>query len=148
MPERSVDSLVAGRANARAEPEPLPVVEPKDPSMPAARALAARLLAALAFAPNALAQPPAAPPPVPETPPMPEAVQSGETLEPEVRIIRREREVITEYRQEGRLYMVKITPVVGPVYWLVDGDGDGSLETRYAELAPGILIPAWVLFSW
>jgi len=84
-----------------------------------------------------------------EPPPLPERVESGEPLEPDVRIIRRERDVIEEYRIHGRLYMIKVIPRAGtPPYYLVDSDGDGSLETSFSELAPGILVPAWVILSW
>lgn len=104
--------------------------------------------AALLVASLARAQELAAPPAVVEGPPLPERVQSGEPLEPEVRIIRREQEVIEEYRQGGRLYMVRVVPRGAPPYYLVDSDGDGRLDTRWVEAAPGVLIPSWVLFSW
>jgi hypothetical protein len=83
-----------------------------------------------------------------EPPPLPERVESGEPLEPDVRIIRRERETVEEYRLSGRLYMIKVTPRVGRPYYLVDADGDGKLESRFNELAPGMLIPSWVLLTW
>lgn len=86
--------------------------------------------------------------PVPEPPPIPERVQSGEILEPEVTIIQREDVTIHEYRLNGRLYAVRIVPDNAPPYYLVDADGDGELETRRKELTPEILIPQWVLFSW
>jgi hypothetical protein len=89
------------------------------------------------------------PPPMPEgrsgTPPPPASVE--ELLEPQVTIIRREREVIEEYRVSGQLYMVRITPRSGPPYFLIDTDGDGSLETRRNELS-NPEIPQWVLFRW
>ncbi|MCU0935999.1 MAG: DUF2782 domain-containing protein [Gammaproteobacteria bacterium] len=94
------------------------------------------------------AQDPAAPPTVVEGPPLPEQVQSGEALEPEVRIIRRDQQVIEEYRQGGRLYMVRVIPRGAPPYYLVDSDGDGRLDTRWVEASPGVLIPSWILFSW
>jgi hypothetical protein len=108
----------------------------------------ALLSTALATGPVAAQDPPVAAPPVVEPPPLPERVQSGEPLEPEVRIIQREREVVEEYRIHGRLYMIKVVPRGGPPYYLVDGDGDGNLESRFHELAPGMLVPSWVLFSW
>lgn len=86
--------------------------------------------------------------PVPEPPVIPERVQSGEVLEPEVTIIQREDVTIHEYRLNGRLYAVRIFPENAPPYYLVDADGDGELETRRKELTPEILIPQWVLFSW
>jgi hypothetical protein len=87
-----------------------------------------------------------APPP----PPMPAQVAEplpGEELEPEVTIIRREGDVIEEYRVGGQLYMVKITPSKGLPYYLVDSDGDGSLETRRNELDDPEVVK-WRIFSW
>lgn len=57
-------------------------------------------------------------------------------------------EVISEFRINGQLYMIRITPTKGVPYYLVDSDGDGNLETRWNELAPEILIPSWVLLRW
>ncbi|MEE8379338.1 MAG: DUF2782 domain-containing protein [Gammaproteobacteria bacterium] len=57
-------------------------------------------------------------------------------------------EVISEFRINGQLYMIRITPNKGVPYYLVDADGDGNLETRWNELAPDLLIPAWVLLRW
>ena len=85
---------------------------------------------------------------IPEAAPdLPPPVQSGEPLEPEVQIILREKETVTEYRVNGRLRAIKVVPTVGPAYYLVDKDGDGSLETR-GELDGDLLIPQWVIFSW
>lgn len=55
---------------------------------------------------------------------------------------------IEEYRVNGKLYMIRITPKKGAPYYLVDADGDGNLETRRNELAPDFLIPSWVIFKW
>ena len=55
---------------------------------------------------------------------------------------------ISEFRINGQLYMIRITPKKGVPYYLVDSDGDGQLETRWNDLAPDILIPAWVLKRW
>ncbi len=85
--------------------------------------------------------------PVPEPPEIPSAVQSGEPLEPEVTIIHRDKETVEEYRVNGRLFKVKITPGAGPPYYLIDTDGDGVLETRSNDITD-INIPQWVLFSW
>lgn len=57
-------------------------------------------------------------------------------------------EVISEFRINGQLYMIRITPKKGIPYYLVDADGDGDLETRWNELAPDLLIPSWVLLRW
>ena len=85
--------------------------------------------------------------PAPEPPEIPEQVQSGETLEPEVTIIQKEQETVEEYRVNGRLYQVKITPTRGLPYYLIDTDGDGELETRANDITKS-QVPQWVLFSW
>lgn len=79
-------------------------------------------------------------------PPMPPEAQEG--LEPEVTIIRKEDRTVEEYRINGELYMIKVTPSRGYPYYLVDADGDGRLETRRNELDPRILVPSWVIFRW
>ncbi|HWS03042.1 MAG TPA: DUF2782 domain-containing protein [Gammaproteobacteria bacterium] len=71
-----------------------------------------------------------------------------EAMEPEVTIIRREDRTVEEYRINGQLYMVKITPSKGYPYYLVDADGDGNLETQRNELDPKILVPSWVILRW
>ena len=57
-------------------------------------------------------------------------------------------DAISEFRINGQLYMIRITPKKGLPYYLVDGDGDGNLETRWNDLAPDLLIPSWVLLRW
>jgi hypothetical protein len=87
--------------------------------------------------------------PVPEPPPMPERVESGEVLEPEVRIVRKDQATVTEYRVNGRLRAIKVQPDGDlPAYYLYDTDGDGRLDRRRARFDPDLLIPNWVLFSW
>jgi len=46
----------------------------------------------------------------------------------------------------GVLYMVKIIPGLGPPYYLIDGDGDGYLESRHNELEPSV--PQWMIYRW
>jgi hypothetical protein len=89
-----------------------------------------------------------------EVPPPPPLLDDGERvtreiMEPTVTIIRRDDgEVIEEYRVQGQLYMVRITPASGPAYYLVDTDGDGNLESRSHELDPRLMIPAWTILRW
>ena len=85
--------------------------------------------------------------PAPEPPILPDPVESGEALEPEITIIRRDDATITEYRVNGNLYKVKIVPVVGPAYYLIDRDGDGQMEGR-SSIYDDIIVPQWVLFRW
>ena len=83
-----------------------------------------------------------------EPPPPPPPVKSGETLEPEVRIIDRDGKRVEEYSVNGRVYAAKITPTSGPSYYLLDTDGDGLLDTRHNALKGTPQVPQWVLFSW
>ena len=86
--------------------------------------------------------------PVPAPPELPDPIRSGQAIEPQVTIIRRDDAVIEEYRLDGRHYMTKITPAAGPAYYLVDRDGDGRMETRMSEIYDDFNVPQWVLFSW
>ncbi|UHQ23163.1 DUF2782 domain-containing protein [Lysobacter sp. 5GHs7-4] len=53
---------------------------------------------------------------------------------------------VEEYRVAGQLRVVKITPLRGPVYYLVDSDGDGTLDSSKGE---GPISPVqYKLFSW
>ena len=81
-------------------------------------------------------------------PVLPEPLVDGENIEPEINIIQKEDRIIEEYRVNGRLYMIKVTPVRGYPYYLMDTDGDGSFETRQNELASGLLVPNWILLEW
>lgn len=72
---------------------------------------------------------------------------SDEELQPEVTIVRRGNETIEEYRVGGQLYMIKITPSKGAPYYLLDTDGDGSLETRRNDLENPSIVQ-WRIFTW
>lgn len=87
---------------------------------------------------------------VPPPPPLVAPVETDEDaeLEPEVTIIQRRDATHKEYRLNGRLYMVKVTPAFGPPYYYVDRDGDGLMETRMNDQAWEVKIPQWVIFSW
>lgn len=82
-----------------------------------------------------------------EPPPAPPPLQSGEPLEPEVTIRRTERETIYEYRQNGRLYLVRVQPRFGPPYHFVDVNGDGALDYRPGEPVRDN-INQWILWRW
>lgn len=81
-------------------------------------------------------------------PPVPAGVEPGERLEPEVKIIKREDAVTYEYRLNNQLYMVRVVPRKGPPYYLMDTDGDGSLESRYTRLEPNLVVPNWMIYRW
>ena len=85
---------------------------------------------------------------VPEPPDIPPPVKSGETLEPEVTIRRDAEKTVTEYRVNGQIHSIKVQPVVGPTYWMVDTTGDGFANARYDNYDPPFAIPGWVIFRW
>jgi hypothetical protein len=101
---------------------------------------------ALAFSVNALAQNaksplellPAVPPPPPEMAPLDAA------LEPQVTIKKRVGETVEEFRLNGKLYMLKITPDNAPPYYLVDDRGDGGFVRR-DSIDSGVRVPRWVI---
>lgn len=86
--------------------------------------------------------------PIIEPPIIPEQLRDGESIEPDVKIIQKQDRTIQEYRMNGRLYMIKITPTIGRPYFLMDTDGDGSLESRQTELGTGLRVPNWILLEW
>jgi hypothetical protein len=82
------------------------------------------------------------------TPEVPSGPYPGESVSaPEVTIRETETEVIYEYRVKGRVYMVRIDPIAGPPYYLLDTDGDGTLDVQQQEV-PDMALPQWLLFSW
>jgi len=123
------------------------------------RILSVLLVAAL-FPPGAIAQEPApAPEPAPEAaaeelvpdpapPDLPNRLEDGQPIEPDVTIVRKGDAVVEEYRVNGRMFMVKITPKVGKPYYLLDKDGDGRMESRMSEINDELAVPQWVIFSW
>ena len=102
------------------------------------------------------------PPPIPEessdyrpvTPeskedvPIPPKVQQ-EQIEPTVRIIEEDDRMIEEYRSNGKVYMVKVTPKKGIPYYYIDTDGDGKLELDPDQQALNPVQPVyWKIKEW
>jgi hypothetical protein len=68
------------------------------------------------------------------------------SLEPQVTITQRGEDKIEEYRINGRLYMIKVTPRVGLPYYLIDNQGDGTFSTHNSGgLDQNIRPPMWVI---
>lgn len=106
------------------------------------RLLPLLLLAALpVWAQNDLQPLPAVPPP----PPGMEAFDAA--LEPQVTIVRREKETREEFRVNGKLYMIRVTPAAGAPYYLVDNQGDGNFIEANIP-GPVTKPPMWVIHSW
>jgi hypothetical protein len=98
-------------------------------------------LPAVALAANNASTPSSA-----EAPPPPTITEDQTAApEPEVRIIQDSQGKTEEYRMNGRLYMVKVTPVVGPAYYLMDQDGTGKMKR--IDPTRAVVIPQWVLLK-
>ena len=55
-------------------------------------------------------------------------------------------DVVEEYRIAGQLRVVKVVPLRGPTYYLVDSNGDGTLDSSEGE---GPISPVqYKLFEW
>ena len=65
--------------------------------------------------------------------------------EPDVTIRQEGGRTVEEYRVNGFLYAVKVTPKHGKPYFLVRADGDSNF-VRADQ--PDMLIPAWEIFRW
>lgn len=83
--------------------------------------------------------------PLPEAPPPP-IVPSDPSLEPQITIIQKDGAKVEEYRVRGKLFAMKVTPAVGPAYYLVDERGDGQFLRR-DNLDTGLRVPNWVILT-
>lgn len=112
------------------------------------RLLALGLMCASIYAiPGAYAQKAPPPPdlqPLPEPPPPPAPAANDESLEPQVTITKPADATIEEYRVNGKLYMIKITPAKGAPYYLVDERGDGQFN-RQDHHDDGVRPPRWII---
>ena len=80
-----------------------------------------------------------------EEPPPPPLVEPDPALQPQVTIRREEDKEIAEYRVNGKLYMVRVTPKNGKPYTLTDPKGDGTFIRHDNTLTPNLVVPQWVL---
>ena len=81
----------------------------------------------------------------PESPRPPTgAVNADSQAAPEIRIIQKTDQKVEEYRMNGRLYAIKVTPKIGLPYYLVDEDGSGKMN-HIATRNDRLIIPQWVL---
>ncbi|TRX74516.1 DUF2782 domain-containing protein [Pseudomonas mangiferae] len=67
------------------------------------------------------------------------------TPEPDVTIRQEGDKTVQEYRVNGFLYAIKVTPKHGKPYFLVRADGDSNF---IRSDNPDMLIPQWEIFSW
>lgn len=81
--------------------------------------------------------------PLPEPPPPPAAVADA-SPEPEVTITQQGKDRVEEYRVNGKLYMLKVSPPGGAPYYLLDERGDGTM-VRQDNMDSGLRVPMWVI---
>jgi hypothetical protein len=112
-------------------------------------ALAAALFCAGSLAAQEdLEKPPPIPPETQSDAPIPPKIQDGQ-IEPTVTIREEEERTIEEYRFNGQVYMVKITPKGGIPYYYIDTDGDGQLELDMDKQALNPVQPVyWKIKEW
>ena len=56
-------------------------------------------------------------------------------------------DVVEEYRQGGRIFMVRVTPLHGKPYYLYDDDRNGRLDRTDADRA-SVSPVYWTIYEW
>ncbi|EJK98988.1 hypothetical protein PflQ2_0054 [Pseudomonas fluorescens Q2-87] len=74
------------------------------------------------------------------------AADDAPSADPDVTIRTEGDKTIQEYRQNGFLYAIKVTPKNGKPYFLVRADGSDANFIRSDQ--PDMLIPSWKIFEW
>lgn len=80
------------------------------------------------------------------TPALALAADDAPSADPDVTIRTEGDRTIQEYRQNGFLYAIKVTPKHGKPYFLVRADGSDGNFIRSDQ--PDMLIPSWKIFEW
>jgi len=104
------------------------------PSLPAALAIFAFCIGSMATQPLFAQEP--------------EGLEPLDEELPQVTIVKRGEDTVTEFRLRGKLYMVKVTLANGASYYLIDQEGNGQWVRNDSPHAHRLAVPAWVLSSW
>jgi hypothetical protein len=102
---------------------------------------------ALLFAQDDLEVPPEIPAIDAEDQALPPKVQD-EQIEPTVTIREEETRTVEEYSYNGVVYMVKVTPIGGVPFYMIDTDGDGNLETAPDNGLAPVKPVYWKIKEW
>jgi hypothetical protein len=86
-------------------------------------------------------------PPLEEAPPLPHYIEMDPELEPKITIIKSGGDTIEEYRLNGELYMIKVTPRVGFPYYLRKNRGYG-MDRHPGDAGNVIAVPTWQIIEW
>jgi hypothetical protein len=81
---------------------------------------------------------------LPDVPPPPPGVTDLSADDPRVLIRPQEGDKVEEYREGGRVVMLRVTPRNGPPYYLVDHTGSGNWMRR-ESLDDGVRVPMWTI---
>ena len=81
-----------------------------------------------------------------EITPTPSTYESDYMDEPDVVITKDGESTIEEYRMNGRLYMIKVTPDGAPPYYLYKETLGGSWITWH-DIEEPLIVPQWVAFE-
>jgi hypothetical protein len=108
------------------------------------RLISVLLLGCLAGVAYAADTPPPNLQPLPPPPALDPNAQDSD-LEPQIIITKKKDVVIEEYRSGGKLYMIKVTPKIGPPYYLVDENGKGDFTRQDGPFGPQVSPPRWII---
>ena len=78
-------------------------------------------------------------------PPVLEPNAQDSDLEPQVTITKKGESLFEEYRAGGKLYLIKVTPKIGPPYYLIDETGDGDFIRRDGPGGSNLRPPRWII---
>lgn len=88
------------------------------------------------------------PEPIRDEAPIPPKARPDDEIGPGVTIRTEGGTRIEEYREGGRVYMVRVVPEVGVPYSYIDTDGDGRLEGDPGTLRGGVKPVYYTLYEW
>lgn len=76
-------------------------------------------------------------------------VQKGYVPQAEITIIEGKSRLVKEYRINGQLRAIKVTPGGGfPPYYLIDREGTGDFIRLGPDMGEKIQVPNWILIEW
>lgn len=76
-------------------------------------------------------------------------VERGYVPKAEITIIEGENRLVKEYRINGQLRAIKVTPSNGfPAYYLIDREGTGQFQRIGPDMGENIVVPNWILIEW
>lgn len=79
-----------------------------------------------------------------EVPPPPKVIEGEPMQEPQITIRKKGTETIEEYRINGELYMMKVTPQGGKPYYMHKNEANGGWVNDGPN--PPLSVPHWILF--